>query len=167
MTKPNIVAVLILLHCSVSIAGNNNDRLDQFCQDLNIVLTKTAVINLNIQNAETTRTAEGGPYVRKVLDNCSEGICRIVKDNSLPIHKFDPRHPDANDKGYVPYPNININEELDELTQLKRIKAAIMENKPFKSKDLLENKKMKHCFSKYSYIDKHFNYRKFLDRKKI
>jgi len=76
------------------------------------------IIANNLANAETTRTSNGTPYRRKVpifremLDQftgVSKGVevIRIVEDNSPFRMVYDPSHPDANQEGYVLYPNVN------------------------------------------------------------
>ena len=84
------------------------------------------VIASNIANAQTTRTAEGGPYKRKdivvvaeeakgsfesVLDEMTIArpkVAAVIEDNSEPRKVYQPGHPDADTQGYVAYPNINI-----------------------------------------------------------
>lgn len=87
----------------------------------------------NIANAQTTRTAEGGPYKRRdvvfmaddiqasdgfasALDKASLKSVRaseIVKDDRPPQLIYDPKHPDADkDTGMVAMPNINTVEEM-------------------------------------------------------
>jgi len=87
------------------------------------------VIAQNLANANTTRTAEGGPYRRRtVLFSAIDGrgtfadaldavrggkagveVTRIVEDRSDDafVEVYDPRHPDADENGYVQRPNIN------------------------------------------------------------
>jgi flagellar basal-body rod protein FlgC len=87
------------------------------------------VIAQNLANANTTRTVEGGPYRRRTvlfspidgggtfsdaLDAIRGGkagveVTRIVEDHSDDafVEVYDPRHPDANEEGYVQRPNIN------------------------------------------------------------
>lgn len=90
-------------------------------------------ISSNIANANTTRTAEGGPYRRRDIVMAPQGrtgfsqflgsagstsvgqgvkITGIVKDNSVPRQVYNPDHPDANASGYVAMPNINIVTEM-------------------------------------------------------
>jgi flagellar basal-body rod protein FlgC len=86
----------------------------------------------NLANIETTRTPEGGPYKRKdvmlaalPLDPFSSTfnealadqvrqvtVTEVVEDQSAPTLVFNPNHPDANEKGYVAMPNINLMEEM-------------------------------------------------------
>ncbi len=85
----------------------------------------------NLANAQTTRTAQGGPYRRrdpvftaveianadpfsgKLLDALrAVEVSKIVADNRAPRQVHDPSHPDANAQGYVAMPNINMVEEM-------------------------------------------------------
>lgn len=99
-------------------------------------------ISSNIANINTTRTPEGGPYRRKdvvfeaIPDAKSFGevlsasdpkadfnrvqVTDIVYDKKAPILKYDPTHPDANEEGYVAYPNINLMEEMTNMIQATR-----------------------------------------------
>jgi len=99
------------------------------------------IISANIANVETTRTPEGGPYRRKQVifkatdfesfdatlskcSNCNElskvKVEEITTDNSEPIYKYDPSHPDANANGFVAYPNINIVREMVDMMEAGR-----------------------------------------------
>lgn len=98
-------------------------------------------ISSNIANVNTTRTPEGGPYRRKdvvfeaVPDAKNFGeiltaqpersISRVVVsdvevDRKAPILKYEPDHPDANEQGYVAYPNVNLMEEMANMIQATR-----------------------------------------------
>lgn len=96
----------------------------------------------NLANAQTTRTQEGGPYRRKdvvfvsepqkkfwdVLLETEDGqellegvrIARVVTDPAPPVLRYAPNHPDADDRGYVAYPNINPLEEMANLVAATR-----------------------------------------------
>jgi flagellar basal-body rod protein FlgC len=39
-------------------------------------------------------------------------VDRVIEDSNLPVMKYDPQHPDADEKGYVAMPNINVMEEM-------------------------------------------------------
>jgi len=85
----------------------------------------------NIANAETTRTAEGGPYRRKepifqsmLLDASQDGtpvtgvaVTGVQASQDPFISKYDPSHPDADANGMVQYPNVNPVEEMVNLTE--------------------------------------------------
>lgn len=102
---------------------------------------KMAAISSNIANAETTRTPEGGPYrkkevvfgaepERKTFAEVLEGeinqnaqsvhAIEIVSTDKPPRLKYEPNHPDANEKGYVAYPDINVMEEMANMIQTTR-----------------------------------------------
>ncbi len=94
----------------------------------------------NLANIETTRTPEGGPYKRKdvmfsalPLEDFSETfkgtladqvrqvkVTEVVEDQSAPTMVYNPSHPDANEKGYVAMPNINLMEEMVNLINATR-----------------------------------------------
>ena len=97
--------------------------------------TRLDVISNNIANSETTRTPEGGPFRRSrvVLRSIQDQptfksaflpealepttgngvrIIKIEKDESPTRLLYDPSHPDANTKGYVEMPNVNIVTEM-------------------------------------------------------
>jgi flagellar basal-body rod protein FlgC len=94
----------------------------------------------NIANAQTTRTEKGGPYQRKdvvfqtksvepfwkVLAEMEEGslegveVTEVVTDDSPPVLRYEPDHPDADQQGYVAYPNIRPLEEMANLMAATR-----------------------------------------------
>lgn len=51
-------------------------------------------------------------------------VDKIVRDDDDFIMKFDPSHPDANEKGYVAYPNINPVIEMADLIEATRAYQA-------------------------------------------
>ncbi|WP_227767254.1 flagellar basal body rod protein FlgC [Zhaonella formicivorans] len=94
------------------------------------------LISSNIANINTTRTAEGGPYRRKVAVFAEQleqalgsrqgyrgkgvQVAAIVQDNSPDKLVYDPSHPDADPQGYVHLPNINIVTEMVDLITATR-----------------------------------------------
>jgi len=91
------------------------------------------LISGNLANVNTTRTRMGGPYRRKEavfaaqpVNQSFSGILadrqnkklstvqvvEVVEDQNPPVLKYDPQHPDADEKGYVAMPNINLMEEM-------------------------------------------------------
>jgi flagellar basal-body rod protein FlgC len=91
------------------------------------------LISANLANINTTHTKAGGPYRRKdpifaaqapaptfheMLRNRQKefqkevAVVGIVEGSRPPIEKYDPTHPDANERGYVAMPNINLMEEM-------------------------------------------------------
>lgn len=104
------------------------------------------IIAENIANVSTTRTENGGPYRRKIVTfkekNYHAGIPNfrtILKDESMRyygngvkvskvsedtetdfIMEYDPSHPDADENGYVRYPNVNTVTEMTNLIDASR-----------------------------------------------
>ncbi|MCD6118432.1 flagellar basal body rod protein FlgC [bacterium] len=88
----------------------------------------------NVANVNTTRTAEGGPYTRKlavfqdIVD--AEGkvlgvkVGGIGQDTAPARLVYEPGHPDANAEGYVAYPNVNIMMEMVDLISASRAYEA-------------------------------------------
>ncbi|MBN1421126.1 MAG: flagellar basal body rod protein FlgC [Planctomycetes bacterium] len=86
------------------------------------------VIAENIANAHTTRDAEGrpSPYCRREVvfaPTAASGpgvsVAEIRRDATPPRRVFDPDHPDAVD-GYVAYPNVNVIQEMVDMTLASR-----------------------------------------------
>ncbi|MBQ5425573.1 MAG: flagellar basal body rod protein FlgC [Pseudobutyrivibrio sp.] len=104
------------------------------------------VIAENIANVSTTRTENGGPYRRKIVTfqekQLKAGVPsfkHILKDstaaymgNGVKVSKvsedtetdfimaYDPSHPDADENGYVRYPNVNTVTEMTNLIDASR-----------------------------------------------
>ncbi len=97
----------------------------------------------NLANANTTRTEEGGAYRRRdpifaarnvaaeggfqsQLDGVLKGVevTEIIKDDSPPRLVFDPKHPDADEEGYVSLPNVNMVEEMVNMVMASRAYEA-------------------------------------------
>lgn len=98
------------------------------------------VISNNLANANTTRTIGGGPFRRKVVvyqprDEYNEfgkllaqkleagkgvRVVGIVEDNTPSPIVYDPNHPDADAKGYVSMPNINVVAEMVDMITASR-----------------------------------------------
>ncbi len=102
---------------------------------------RMSAISSNIANAQTTRTAEGGPYRRKEvvfgseparesfseilegeIDELAKSVhaTEVISTDRPPILKYEPNHPDANPEGYVAYPNINVMEEMANMISTTR-----------------------------------------------
>lgn len=106
------------------------------------------VIANNLANANTTRTADGGPYIRQLAVVASRGpqkaspfvttashdpasavgsgvrVLGIARDPTPPVLKYDPAHPDANEEGYVLLPNVNVVTEMVDLISATRAYEA-------------------------------------------
>ena len=105
----------------------------------------------NIANAETTRTDQGGPYRRQVVQLAAnappdrangpsleldvpalpfqerDGGVRVsgsAEDTRPSVPVYDPGHPDADETGYVQYPNVEISQETVEMMIAQRTYEA-------------------------------------------
>ncbi|HXT12492.1 MAG TPA: flagellar basal body rod protein FlgC [Candidatus Angelobacter sp.] len=109
---------------------------------LNAERTRLDVISENIANANTTHGVDGKPYQRKIVvfenalqdamgaDGDNNGspaplrVARIEKDTRPPIAVYEPGNPDADARGMVEMPNINIHEEMADLISASRVFEA-------------------------------------------
>jgi flagellar basal-body rod protein FlgC len=109
--------------------------------------TRMNVASSNLANVSTTRAPDGGPYKRKdvVLESAPLGpnlagheaggfgeavrgvsVANVVEDTTAPRLEHDPGHPDADARGYVAYPNVNVVEEMvDMITASRAYEAGI------------------------------------------
>ena len=105
------------------------------------------IISQNIANANTTRTADGTPYRRKVVTIAEKNthtpfsrvlntardrysgdgvkVDRVYEDEETDMTMvYDPSHPDADENGYVTYPNVNIITEMTNMIDASRAYEA-------------------------------------------
>jgi flagellar basal-body rod protein FlgC len=94
--------------------------------------TRLNIASSNLANAETTRTAEGGPYKRldPVFQAVSvtgqpggpEGVAvaELAVDQSAGKKIYSPGHPDADPEGFVTMPNVNPVHEVVNLLSASR-----------------------------------------------
>lgn len=103
------------------------------------------VISENVANASTTRTEDGTPYRRKVVTFEEKGgqtsfsrvlgkaayshgytgqgvkVSGVYQDYETEMKMvYDPSHPDADENGYVTYPNVNIITEMTNMIDASR-----------------------------------------------
>lgn len=105
-------------------------------------------ISENVANANTTRTEDGTPYRRKVVTFEERGakagtfssflgsasdrfkgqgvrVGKVTEDNWTQMNLvYDPSHPDADENGYVTYPDVNIITEMTNLIDASRAYEA-------------------------------------------
>ncbi len=103
------------------------------------------IISENIANANTTRTEDGTPYRRKTVvfaerdltsfDNILSGYMHQYKPNGVKATQvvrdmsdlrlvYEPDNPDANEDGYVEYPNVDTVTEMTNLIDSSRAYEA-------------------------------------------
>ena len=95
---------------------------------------------MNLANANTTRTIEGGPYRAKSvvfaarpleenfqdkLDAASEKLRKVevvkVEEDKAPFKEiYDPNNPDADENGIVKMPNVNEVEQMVDILEARR-----------------------------------------------
>jgi len=106
---------------------------------LGVERTRVNLATSNLANAETTRTAAGGPYKR--LDPVIQAVAfptelgaaqgtngppleaqvsAIVADNTPGKRVYSPGHPDADAEGFVTFPNVNPVHEVVNLMSASR-----------------------------------------------
>ena len=103
------------------------------------------IISENVANANTTRTADGTPYRRKIVTFEEKGgqtsfsrilgkaayshgytgqgvkVSGVYEDHKTPMNMvYDPSHPDADENGYVTGPNVNIITEMTNMIDASR-----------------------------------------------
>lgn len=127
------------------------DALDISASGLTAQRYRMDIISENVANANTTRTENGGVYRRKVVTFEAKGdngldfstvlgrstadlsnalgdgvrISSVREDRSSDLKKvYDPSHPDADEAGYVYYPNVDIITEMTNLIDASRAYEA-------------------------------------------
>ncbi len=111
---------------------------------LTVQRTRMNITAMNLANAHVTRTLEGGPYraknviveavpldeeLARKLGELSEKletpkVLTIVDDKSPFKEVYDPSHPDADERGIVRYPNVDVLTEMVELLSASRAYQA-------------------------------------------
>lgn len=107
--------------------------------------TRMNIAAMNLANANTTRTMEGGPYKAKSvvfqarslegngMENGPESadmhlrkveVSEIVEDKAPFKKVYDPTHPDADEDGVVLLPNVNQVEQMVDIMGAKRAYEA-------------------------------------------
>ena len=84
----------------------------------------------NLANADSATSSTGAPYRAKQVvfsaqpiagDNAvGVRVTNVVQDQTPPRRVHDPRHPLADDKGYVNMPNVNVIEEMVNMISASR-----------------------------------------------
>ena len=102
---------------------------------------RSDIISQNLANVNSTSSQDGGAYRRKTVVFAEKNatafsdillstagtvgsgvkITKIVEDYETPMNMvYDPAHPDADENGYVTYPNVNIITEMTNLIDASR-----------------------------------------------
>lgn len=88
------------------------------------------VVASNLANADSATSANGQPYRAKqvvfaatpVNGSDAQGVkvAAVVEDNSPMKMVYDPKHPMANEQGYVSMPNVNVVDEMVNMISASR-----------------------------------------------
>jgi flagellar basal-body rod protein FlgC len=152
--------------------GNLFHAFDVSAAGLSMQRARLNVLAANLANAQTTRTAEGGPYLRRIVtaqaagalpggESLFELLLRTSRATALKVRRsdpghfgepellrfaalaegppaitvdvdrdaptrleYEPGHPDANEEGFVEYPNVEIIREMVDLIGASRAYEA-------------------------------------------
>lgn len=84
----------------------------------------------NLANADSATSANGKPYKAKQVvfssipsnspDANAVKVSKVVEDPSPPKVIYDPKHPMADENGYVTMPNVNVTEEMVNMISASR-----------------------------------------------
>ena len=99
--------------------------------------TRLDVISENIANANTTRGPDGKPYQRQVVA-FESALRQAVNGDAVPTLRvagietdprpfemvYDPGNPDADARGMVAMPNVNLHEEMADMISASRTYEA-------------------------------------------
>jgi flagellar basal-body rod protein FlgC len=88
------------------------------------------VVASNLANADSTTSADGKPYRAKQVvfsatpmgaaDVQGVKVLRVAEDTSPMKMVYDPKHPMADEKGYVAMPNVNVVDEMVNMISASR-----------------------------------------------
>ncbi|TCS39163.1 flagellar basal-body rod protein FlgC [Paucimonas lemoignei] len=88
------------------------------------------VVASNIANADSTTSSTGETYKAKQVvfqavplatpEAAGVKVRQVVEDASPPKMVFDPKHPQADENGYVAMPNVNVIEEMVNMISASR-----------------------------------------------
>ncbi|MDO8465975.1 MAG: flagellar basal body rod protein FlgC [Gallionella sp.] len=88
------------------------------------------VVASNLANADSTTSANGQPYRAKQVvfsavpmdGSGAQGVkvTAVVEDNSPMRMVYDPKHPMADEQGYVSMPNVNVVDEMVNMISASR-----------------------------------------------
>jgi flagellar basal-body rod protein FlgC len=114
--------------------------LDASASGLDAQRVRMEVAISNLANAESTRSADGQPYRRREvvlesqpfataldgrpLEATGVQVAAVLEDASGYEHRYDPSHPDADEKGFVAVPNVNVPEEMVDMLGAARAYQA-------------------------------------------
>ena len=100
---------------------------------LNAQSQRLNVVASNLANADSTTSSTGQPYkARQVVfeaipmgtsdlrSGAGVKVQSVIEDSAPMRRVYDPKHPAADEKGYVSYPNVNVVEEMVNMISASR-----------------------------------------------
>lgn len=92
----------------------------------NVVFEEALLNEQNKNNLTNDEVSDNEMTNNNIFENKNIGvnIKSIVDANNEPLMKYEPNHPDANEDGYVAYPNINPVIEMVDLLEASRAYQA-------------------------------------------
>ena len=107
---------------------------------LNAERTRIEVAVSNMANAESTHSADGGPYRRRDVMLAADAptfddalnhtgavgvkVTGIVQDQTPFRRRYEPSHPDADADGFVSLPNVDASQEMVDMVGAARAYQA-------------------------------------------
>ncbi|MDF9409297.1 flagellar basal body rod protein FlgC [Pelotomaculum isophthalicicum JI] len=76
--------------------------------------------------AQILRQEEDAGVSQPLFSGAGVRVTKVLEDSNPPRLVYDPSHPDADEKGYVAYPNINVvNEMVNMITATRAYEANV------------------------------------------
>ena len=82
-----------------------SNQMSVRCKELKRSFLRVSVHGSNLRHFRVTKTPSGEPYQHLSL-RCRRGDCVIVKESKF-VNRYLPNHPNADEDGFVIYPDIN------------------------------------------------------------
>ena len=115
------------------------DSMNINSSGLSLERLKLDTISSNVANINTTRSEDGGPYLKKTVTfeeslkqhesfftgeksakSFGVKVTGIEAEEDNVKYVFEPDHPDADEDGFVAYPNINMADEMVDMMKTLR-----------------------------------------------
>jgi hypothetical protein len=101
-----------LVFATILISTPARAEVDKACSRIDFLNASIDAHAFNFLNAKTTRTLDGRPLDRVIVQEDAEGAIRINRVHTSK-QVYTSGHPDQDINGYVNYPNINVTAEVN------------------------------------------------------
>jgi flagellar basal-body rod protein FlgC len=123
MAKVYGIALIVALTLFAQLAAQG--AVEPSCGDKELARLQATAAASNLANLYTTRTSQGGAYKKQVAVRHRDGHCEIQNLEAFRVI-HEPGHPDADNDGFVKYPDISASAEQKNLyearVKLKKLK---------------------------------------------